>query len=1463
MAEDGSVDYTLNNPDTLTKYKTAAQISQKVLEAVTGWCVEGETILKLCERGDKLLEEEIAKVYKGKKISKGISHPTTVSPSSFVTPYTPLSSDAEEATVTLKASEVVKIQLGAQIDGFGTIVCDTIIVPSSENKNDELPGREADLLLATHYANELLLRLMVPRGLLASGTEEEKKKAAAEKHITQSRMNSLLQKVVESYGCSLVESTTCWLFERNEIEGKKKIVLAPGEGVKGEGIPELGEVWGVEVGVSLGTGKVKNLANRTTLHRRTTTTYGLKRPSSRATLSEIVKKFGTFPFSLRQLDDERAAKVGVVECVRSNVLRQYEVVGDKDGEPVARLFSTVAITKNGITRLSAPASPDLEKFKTDKKITDEEVLKILEQPIAKNTGTKSKNKKKKKKTAKKVSEEEEGESSDEDVFIRFVDLARRRAVMTSMRPTRKSSRVSSPSNLNGRISLSMPSTDQAKGEKKKTFMDNWVEPPLRPAAPSFEDYKGLERHGVLEHMAPLGNLPSAKVKARVKADQPHRRVIHTKQPQVKVAKEAKESKERVVTPERTSIPAMGRRSESRRSELRAPKTPISYKEEADDDYIPHVSTRHSAKGASAQASPQTTSTFWTPTGRAQLEEVVNVSVQKATSVGNPVLGLCIKKIFADGHQNRKLAEILEAVLLQRATPQQLAAFQACIKEARKEIKGKGSSSKSSRKSSIAGVVARSTTSASKSPSKSGRSAVTGALRNNVAKEGAEPTTPQTTQTHQKETSAEQKQAQANGMSLRHGRKTRSKSASSSSSLSSLSSLDQNFAPSMEVDHANSAETHAQLQPMNTSQKQPSLGPKLHTFSTSNPCTNNPHKRSSIAAGLEHDDVEVAAAAKRQKLAKAKSFDDYKVTYSSIRPGASRKESDWPGSVAAKPLPSTAGPVHQLRLRNGIPGRIARDEHEELRSPSISLPREFLSPGPSATGKPSRASTPNQLGRPPKKAKKGARIKMSPTKKKTGVIAGIARGGNAGSSSLGYDENEESDNDDLCSACGGSGYLLCCDGCDRSFHLTCLDPPLDPKALPESWFCYICEAKKSPPPKRPRGLFAALDANLEKKNPVAFHLPREIREYFEGVKTGEEGEYEEAVTQKSSRTRPGYDETPDLLKLKDSKGKSILCFRCGKSALSHQEIIPCDFCSLQWHLDCLDPPMANPPPRAPNGKNRHRWMCPNHIDHELLTLDLSVRESIQNGTASGIGRTHKVRRPKNARIVDTALRRGFVNNGLIEIENDESSEAEEFHDQEEFGVVYRLPELGVKLDFIDKIKRTRPREKHPSNVYPATARLAERKLRADAAAEMRLRSDLNKRSFIDRKAALNLAQIASAQDDLNLGANEVENLINTLIAESPEDVVAMMDVDEPNVSTPATTTHPADPPSPPTSEERSALFDVHGKTKEQTKVQDKEKEKRTLLLLQELIRRRLEGAGDADADAGAGATAGAQDQSQDV
>ncbi|PHH75273.1 hypothetical protein CDD82_4521 [Ophiocordyceps australis] len=415
MAEEKDVvDYSLNNPDTLTKYKTAGAISEKVLAAVSKLCVPGDKIVDICQKGDKLIEEEVSKVYRGKKVIKGFSHPTTVSPSSYVTPYTPLTSDESEAALEIQAGEAIKIQLGAQIDGFGTIVCDTILAQPEDKAGQQVSGRDADLMLATHYANELLLRLMLPSGLLAQGTDEEKAKAAAQKPPSQAKMTSLLEKVCESFDCHLVESTTSWLFDHNEIEGSKKIVLAPAEGSKGDGVPATAEVWGVEMGVSLGSGKVKTIDQRATLHRRTTQTYGLKRPTSRKILSEVQKKFGTFPFSLRQLEDERDAKLGVVECVRGNVLRQYELVGDKDNEPVARLLTTIAITKNGITKLSGPPALQVSQYKTDKKITDPEILKMLEQPLARNAGKKKNKGKKKKKPAKKAATETAEVDSEDD-----------------------------------------------------------------------------------------------------------------------------------------------------------------------------------------------------------------------------------------------------------------------------------------------------------------------------------------------------------------------------------------------------------------------------------------------------------------------------------------------------------------------------------------------------------------------------------------------------------------------------------------------------------------------------------------------------------------------------------------------------------------------------------------------------------------------------------------------------------------------------------------------------------------------------------------------------------------------------------------------------------------------------------------------------------------------------------------
>jgi hypothetical protein len=110
---------------------------------------------------------------------------------------------------------------------------------------------------------------------------------------------------------------------------------------------------------------------------------------------------------------------------------------------------------------------------------------------------------------------------------------------------------------------------------------------------------------------------------------------------------------------------------------------------------------------------------------------------------------------------------------------------------------------------------------------------------------------------------------------------------------------------------------------------------------------------------------------------------------------------------------------------------------------------------------------------------------------------------------------QDDNDDYCAACGGNGDLVCCDGCQRSFHFKCVDPPMIEGSLPDAWFCNTCDFAHNPPEREenPNSTFGPLLHSLKSKNPRAFHLPKDIRELFEGVITGAEGEYEEPVVPK--------------------------------------------------------------------------------------------------------------------------------------------------------------------------------------------------------------------------------------------------------------------------------------------------------------------------------------------------------------
>lgn len=143
-------------------------------------------------------------------------------------------------------------------------------------------------------------------------------------------------------------------------------------------------------------------------------------------------------------------------------------------------------------------------------------------------------------------------------------------------------------------------------------------------------------------------------------------------------------------------------------------------------------------------------------------------------------------------------------------------------------------------------------------------------------------------------------------------------------------------------------------------------------------------------------------------------------------------------------------------------------------------------------------------------------------------------------------------------------------------------------------------------------------------------------------------------------------------MRDSKGRLIVCFRCRQTSdYGRRPVIQCDYCPCSWHLDCLDPPLANPPyqrfasekkPKAGESVPvRETWRCPNHIEHDLAPV------------ASHGGRVGRARRVRDPQIADVDV--------VLQDREDES-----FLEQDTQGTLYRVSEHGIILNFIDRVHR---------------------------------------------------------------------------------------------------------------------------------------------------------------------------------
>ncbi|XP_071943144.1 proliferation-associated protein 2G4-like [Antedon mediterranea] len=370
----GEEENTIAEDLVVTKYNLAAGMVKVVLKSITEKCVDGAIVLELCQDGDKMLLSETSKVYKkDKEMKKGIAFPVCLSVNNCICHYSPLKS---EGSVSLKNGDVVKIDLGAHVDGMIATAAHTLVVGASAD--NKITGRKADVIKAAYYCSEVAQRLVKP------GNKNN--------DITR-----IVDTVAKEFNCKPVEGMLSHQLRQNVIDGEKSIIINPTDQQKKDHKVcefQVHEVYAVDVLISTGEGKTREGDVKTSIYKATGEQYSLKSTAARQLYAKYDKHM---PACLRDYEEAKA-RLGVSECVRHNLLQPYPVLYEKPGEFVAQFKFTTLLMPNGPHRITED-KVNLDLYDSEYAIKDEEVKNILSASTSRKAA-----KKKKKKAASKAAE---------------------------------------------------------------------------------------------------------------------------------------------------------------------------------------------------------------------------------------------------------------------------------------------------------------------------------------------------------------------------------------------------------------------------------------------------------------------------------------------------------------------------------------------------------------------------------------------------------------------------------------------------------------------------------------------------------------------------------------------------------------------------------------------------------------------------------------------------------------------------------------------------------------------------------------------------------------------------------------------------------------------------------------------------------------------------------------------------
>lgn len=211
--------------------QSSLDVLAKIIKKVT----VGSKVIDNCVLGDMSMIEELSKYYNKKPVFKGIAFPTCISVNNVCGYNSPMPEDS----TTIKEGDLVKIELGAHVDGFAALIAHTIVVQSDAKA--KVSGKKADVTLAAYKAAQAALRLIKPGNFNNQVTEA-------------------IKKVCDSYEVSPLEGVLSHDMKKHLIDGNKVILNKETFEQKVEDQEfQVHDVVALDVFVSSGEGKPKEV----------------------------------------------------------------------------------------------------------------------------------------------------------------------------------------------------------------------------------------------------------------------------------------------------------------------------------------------------------------------------------------------------------------------------------------------------------------------------------------------------------------------------------------------------------------------------------------------------------------------------------------------------------------------------------------------------------------------------------------------------------------------------------------------------------------------------------------------------------------------------------------------------------------------------------------------------------------------------------------------------------------------------------------------------------------------------------------------------------------------------------------------------------------------------------------------------------------------------------------------------